>query len=94
MTEKKYFCLKTFFVIKYFRFSFIFYVKIATPLPKKIHPPLSQQPPIKADGGCQNLPFENLVGGSIPHQKKGHKTAPTFFVFVFNFFKNVVISFS
>ena len=57
MTEKKYFCLKTFFVIKYFRFSFIFYVKIATPLPKKIHPPLSQQPPIKADGGGQNLPF-------------------------------------
>ena len=57
MTEKKYFCLKTFFVIKYFRFSFIFYVKIATPLPKKIHPPLSQQPPLKGDGGCQDPPF-------------------------------------
>ena len=57
MTEKKYFCLKTFFVIKYFRFSFIFYVKIATPLPKKIHPPLSQQPPLKGDRGCQDPPF-------------------------------------
>ena len=30
MTEK-YFCLYTFFVVKYFRFYFIFYVEIATP---------------------------------------------------------------
>ena len=44
ITEKKCFCLKTFFVIKYFRFSFIFYVKIATPLPKIIHPLFPSNP--------------------------------------------------
>ena len=40
---------KTFIVIKYFRFEFIFYVKIATPPPKKSHPLFPSNPPLKVD---------------------------------------------
>ena len=56
MTEK-YFCLSTFFLIKYFRFRFIFYIKIATTSLKK-SPPLFPPPFL----------FENVVGGSTPAQ--------------------------
>ena len=59
MTEKS-FCLSTFFQIKYFRFQFIFCVKIATP-PLKIQvlssPPLLKiwlevQPSTRKEGGA------------------------------------------
>ena len=47
MTEK-HFCLST-FLIKYFRFQFIFYVKIATspPPPQKTTPIFPTKPPLK-----------------------------------------------
>ena len=58
MTEKNIFVYKLFFVVEYFRFQFIFYVKTATPL-KNFHPLLKLI-------SCQAPLFENLVGGSIP----------------------------
>ena len=71
MTEKNIFVYK-FFVIKYFRFWFIFYVKIATPLPKKGHSPLSQQPPLKIV--LSSPLFGNLVGGSSPSPLQQKRT--------------------
>ena len=47
MTEKNVFVYKLFF-LSFFRFWFIFYVKIA-PTPEKSHLPLSQQPPLKVE---------------------------------------------
>ena len=68
MTEKNIFAYKLFFVIKYFRFSFIFDVKFATPL-KKVTPH-SQQPLLKVEALSKTPPpppptlLENLVGDS------------------------------
>ena len=54
MTEK-YIFIYNFFVIKYFRFWFIFNIKIATQRPEKNHPTLSQQPPLKIE--VLSIPF-------------------------------------
>ena len=64
MTEKN-----MFFVVKYFRFKFIFCVKPVSP-PEKSHPPLSQQPPLKIET-LSSPTIENLVGGSTPSCRKG-----------------------
>ena len=73
MTEKT-FCLRTFFVVKYFRFHVIFYVKIRTQAWKKS--PLSfsaapSLPPQRIDV-LASPPFENLLGASTsPQQTDG-----------------------
>ena len=61
---------QTFFVIKYFIFHFIFYVKTATP-PEKSQPYLSQQPPseilrFEDWDPVKCLLFENLGSTSPP----------------------------
>ena len=59
-----------FFVIKYFRFPFISYVKTATPS-KKVTP-LSQHPSLIIEiPSSHPLLFENLVGGQTPSRKGG-----------------------
>ena len=69
---KKTFLFIIFFVIKYFRFQFIFCVKSAT-LAEKSHPFFPNIPLFKlrsckvpAPFPCPHL-FQNLVGGSISH---------------------------
>ena len=47
MTEKNIFAYKLFFVIKYFEFSFTFYVKIANLPPEKSDPLFPSKPPLK-----------------------------------------------
>ena len=69
MTEKKISVFKLFFVIKYFRFYFIFYVKIATPW-KKLSTSFSPTPS-KSWGPIKPPFFEDLVGGSTPPSRKG-----------------------
>ena len=68
--QEKHFCLSTFSVIKYFRFSFIFYVKIES-LPKKGHTHLSHQPSSEHFGPVKPPFFENLVGSSTPSAERG-----------------------
>ena len=67
MTEK-YFCLLTFFVIKYFRFQFIFYAKIA-PAPHKKVTPFFLLTPLKVEVLSSPSLSDNLVGGSTSSRK-------------------------
>ena len=86
MTKKNIFV--SFFVIKYFRFYFIFSIKTAfspIPHPGKVHPPLSQlsqQPPLKIEILFKLCPYSlNLVGEERlnsqppPPQRKAHYVA-------------------
>ena len=61
--SEKHFCLKTFFLVKWFRPYF--YVITATPIPpKKNYPsPEKSHPPLKIEILSSPL-FKNLVGGS------------------------------
>ena len=64
MTEKNLLAYK-FFVIKYIRLQFFFYVKIKPPLLKKT--PSFPGTPSKSSGPVKTpSPFDNLVGGSTP----------------------------
>ena len=58
---------KTFIVIKYFRFEFIFYVKIATPPPKKSHPLFPSNPPLKVDVLSSPFFLKIWLGGGGVH---------------------------
>ena len=49
MTEKNIFAYKLFFAIKYFEFSFTFYVKIANLPPEKSHPLFPSNSPLKIE---------------------------------------------
>ena len=60
MAEKNIFGYIKFFVVKYFRFQFIFYVK-TEPL-KKGHPLFSSFP-LKIEISCKASLFENLIKG-------------------------------
>ena len=71
--SQKNFLLVNVFVITYFRFYFIFYVKIAPQFPTQPRLALSHQPPSKKEGPAKPpLPplFENLARGSTPPQWK------------------------
>ena len=57
MTERNIFAYKLFFVIKYSRFYFIFYVKIATPPPEKRHPLFPRNHPLKVEILSSPPPF-------------------------------------
>ena len=56
---------KTFIVIKYFRFEFIFYVKIATPPPKKSHPLFPSNLPLKVDVLSSPFFLKIWLGGGV-----------------------------
>ena len=71
MTEKNSFAYKLFLSLNIsgFNLSF-FFIKIATP-PEKSYHPLFQQPPFKVEVlSSPPLPFEKLVGGSIPPSER------------------------
>ena len=65
---------KTFIVIKYFRFEFIFYVKIATPPPKKSHPLFPSNLPLKVDVLSSPFFLKIWLGGGGAHYEYLYKT--------------------
>ena len=67
MTEKNNFLHEFFVVIKYFRFQFIFYVKLHHPSsPEKSHLLFPTKLPLKVEVLSRPPLFETLVGGSTP----------------------------
>ena len=62
--REKYFCWSIFFIIKYFKFYFIFYVKIAPPSLKKVTSFFPSNPPLKVQVlKAQSLSLKKKGGG-------------------------------